>query len=139
MGILSRFFRRKTTRKVMAEASPFSIPRPDGWPSGGRIHPPKKRGKTAEQYEREYDEYVARVEGKKREIAAFNRAQAVKAGISEYVWKSSKTAQCDICSRRNGKVYSYNKPTKDGYPGEGTCGNRALFCHARASPVVDHR
>jgi len=135
MQVLRWFFQQKPPDNSEFKTPVPSIPYPEGWPGNGRISRPKKRGKTAQEYEKEYDEYVVRVEKQKRAIAAFDRAQAIKAGAVKYVWRGLQSTECGICLKRSGKVYSYDKPTQDGYPGEGSCGNKE-FCHAWAKPVI---
>lgn len=65
-----------------------------------------------------------------------NRKKATDIGIKKYEWKCSKEYQriCNTCRKRSNKIYSYDKPTSDGYPGEGKC--EFKFCHAWAKPII---
>jgi len=136
MSFFRKLFGRREEDNASANEKSFAIPAPDGWPGGARIQPPKKRGKTNEQYEKECNEYFTKVESKKQAIAKFNRGRAVAAGVKYYLWKSSKNHGCTICAKREGRKYAYSKPTSDGYPGEGKCGS-GTFCHAWAKPVIN--
>lgn len=124
--------------KPVNKVKNFSIPRPDGWPIDGRPARPKVRGKSKEQRDKEYAEYVSQIREDHRKVEEFNRKQAISVGVKYYIWKSvtdQRLKDCSICMKRSGKKYSYSKPTPDGFPGEGKCG-RSDFCYARAHPII---
>lgn len=59
-------------------------------------------------------------------------------GINEYKWIAASmepVVTCDIGLRNNGKIFSYERPPKEGHPCEGLCNSKG-WCRCIAAPVI---
>ncbi|MCU1526657.1 MAG: hypothetical protein JWP75_420 [Frondihabitans sp.] len=54
-------------------------------------------------------------------MAAYQRERLIALGIREYVWLAGDPARCEIATRNDGKVFSFERPPPEGHPGEGEC------------------
>lgn len=112
-----------------------TVKAPPGYPGLKPPAAPKKRGKTAEQYEWEVTTYRKSMRAHFAAIAAFNRKRAVSLGIKTYEWIAIDVhGDCDIARRNGGKIFSYTEPPPEGHVCEGECTSRDWCrCIARST------
>ncbi|MGA2795492.1 MAG: hypothetical protein ABSE69_18610 [Roseiarcus sp.] len=97
---------------------------------------PKKRGKTPEQWAAALAAYHIAMRNHFAAIAAFERGRSIALGITSYKWVAVDVhGTCDVAKRNDGKVFSYDKPPKEGHVGEGQC-NSPDWCRCIAKPVI---
>jgi hypothetical protein len=97
---------------------------------------PKKRGKTAEQYEADLALYRLAMRRHFAAIAAFNRERCMSLGIRSYVWLAMDVhGTCEVAKKYGGKEFAYDSPPLEGHVGEGRCGSPD-WCRCVAKAVV---
>jgi hypothetical protein len=97
---------------------------------------PRKRGKSAKQYDAELAAYRRAMRKHFAEIAAFNRQRCIALGITSYKWVALDVhGTCDVAKRNGGKVFRYDEPPSDGHVCEGRC-NSPDWCRCTAKSIV---
>jgi hypothetical protein len=137
MGWLDRLKGRSAQPERGTKA--FGIPTVKGPPGRPRLTPPgapRKRGKSAEQYDAELAAYRRAMRKHFAEIAAFNRRRCVALGIASYEWVAMDVHEaCDVAKRNGGQVFRYDEPPPDGHVCEGQC-NSPDWCRCIARPNI---
>jgi hypothetical protein len=113
-----------------------TVKAPPGRPGLTPPAPPKKRGKTREQWNLEVAAYRSAMRSHFAAIAAFNRERSMAIGITHYEWLAMDVhGTCDVAKRNGGKVFSYDNPPPEGHVGEGQC-NSLDWCRCASKPIV---
>ena len=117
MGWFNKLFTAPTQSKIkMTVSNPvksiksFAIPVPEGYPVEAltRPTPPKKRGKSPEQYKMEYEQYLQKRRQISKATAKLDAKKAQSIGCTHFIWRTSKDASvCPECKKRQGKKYRY--------------------------------
>jgi hypothetical protein len=129
----------KSPSPPKAKSGLESIPTVKTPPGGPGLTPPaapKKRGKTPEQWAAELAVYRQAMRKHFAVIAAFQRERRIGLGITSYKWIALDVhGTCDVAKRNGGKVFSHDKPPKEGHVGEGQC-NSPDWCRCIAKSVI---
>jgi hypothetical protein len=113
-----------------------TVKAPPGYPGLTPPSAPKRRGKTPEQQAIELDNYLRAMRTHVAAIAAFNRERRAALGITSYKWLAMDVyGVCDVAKRNGGKVFSHDRPPKEGHVAEGQCSSPD-WCRCVAKAVV---
>lgn len=99
-----------------------------------RINPPRKRGKTQAQYEKEYQDYIAARLIQNKKMFSFDARRAKAMGVTHFIWDAVEDYDtCPTCRKLNGKKFRYSNPPGLGPPGTFICDHGEVCrCSARA-------
>jgi hypothetical protein len=113
-----------------------TVQAPPGRPGLTPPAPPKKKGKSPEEWEADLTEHRKAMRAHFASIAAFNRERAMALGITSYKWLAVDVHGCCNVAKKNGdKVFSYLEPPPEGHVGEGQC-DSPDWCRCIARPMV---